>query len=146
MITLSTNQLAVLLACIFQTEGGTNTSYPYGIMQGNPPIKHLNLDKARALAQATVLHAAKDYVKVGKGRASSAASPSPRVAINQRGQLASREAGVRGRRPERKADDNIARFVDFLSLRYCPPSCDPVGNRNWRKNMILLAKQKGLVL
>lgn len=26
-------------------------------------------------------------------------------------------------------------FIDFLSLRYCPPSVDSVGNRNWKKNV-----------
>ena len=26
-------------------------------------------------------------------------------------------------------------FVVFLANRYCPPSVDPIGNRNWIKNM-----------
>lgn len=26
-------------------------------------------------------------------------------------------------------------FEDFLADRYCPPSADPVGNRNWKKNI-----------
>jgi hypothetical protein len=26
-------------------------------------------------------------------------------------------------------------FIDFLADRYCPPSADPVGNRNWKKNV-----------
>jgi hypothetical protein len=26
-------------------------------------------------------------------------------------------------------------FLDFLASRYCPKSCDPVGNRNWVKNI-----------
>jgi hypothetical protein len=26
-------------------------------------------------------------------------------------------------------------FIDFLGNRYCPPSADPVGNRNWRRNV-----------
>jgi hypothetical protein len=26
-------------------------------------------------------------------------------------------------------------FIDSLADRYCPPSCDPVGNRNWKKNV-----------
>jgi hypothetical protein len=27
------------------------------------------------------------------------------------------------------------RFLDFLADRYCPPSVDPVGNANWRRNV-----------
>lgn len=26
-------------------------------------------------------------------------------------------------------------FIDFLADRYCPPSVDPVGNSNWKKNV-----------
>ena len=26
-------------------------------------------------------------------------------------------------------------FLDFLADRYCPPSCDPVGNKNWKRNI-----------
>lgn len=26
-------------------------------------------------------------------------------------------------------------FLDFLANRYCPPSVDPVGNRNWKRNI-----------
>lgn len=26
-------------------------------------------------------------------------------------------------------------FIDFLGNRYCPPSIDPIGNRNWRRNV-----------
>ena len=26
-------------------------------------------------------------------------------------------------------------FITYLSLRYCPPEVDPVGNRNWVKNV-----------
>ena len=31
-------------------------------------------------------------------------------------------------------------FLIFLADRYCPPSADPVGNRNWRRNITLLLK------
>lgn len=31
-------------------------------------------------------------------------------------------------------------FIDFLADRYCPPSVDPVGNRNWKRNVRLLCK------
>jgi hypothetical protein len=32
-------------------------------------------------------------------------------------------------------------FIDFLGNRYCPPSVDPGGNRNWKRNVrILLSK------
>ena len=26
-------------------------------------------------------------------------------------------------------------FLDFLARRYCPPSVDPVGHRNWKRNV-----------
>lgn len=26
-------------------------------------------------------------------------------------------------------------FIDFLADRYCPPSVDPVGNANWKRNV-----------
>ncbi len=26
-------------------------------------------------------------------------------------------------------------FISALADRYCPPSCDPAGNRNWKKNV-----------
>jgi hypothetical protein len=28
----------------------------------------------------------------------------------------------------------------FLADRYCPPSADPIGNRNWRRNITLILK------
>ena len=31
-------------------------------------------------------------------------------------------------------------YLDFLADRYCPPSADPVGNRNWKKNIKQLTK------
>ncbi len=30
-----------------------------------------------------------------------------------------------------KPDD----FLNYLANRYCPPADDPIGNRNWRKNI-----------
>jgi hypothetical protein len=32
-------------------------------------------------------------------------------------------------------------FVVFLANRYCPFSVDPVGNRNWKHNMIVLLRR-----
>jgi len=31
-------------------------------------------------------------------------------------------------------------YLDFLADRYCPPSVDPVGNRNWKRNVRKLTK------
>jgi len=31
-------------------------------------------------------------------------------------------------------------FIHFLADRYCPPSVDPIGNRNWKHNVALLCK------
>jgi hypothetical protein len=33
-------------------------------------------------------------------------------------------------------------FVNFLADRYCPISADPIGNRNWRKNVAKICKTK----
>ena len=38
--------------------------------------------------------------------------------------------------PEPKSRE---RFIRFLGNRYCPPSADPVGNRNWIRNVILIS-------
>lgn len=31
-------------------------------------------------------------------------------------------------------------YLDFLADRYCPPSVDPKGNRNWKRNIKQLTK------
>lgn len=31
-------------------------------------------------------------------------------------------------------------YLDFLADKYCPTSCDAVGNRNWKKNIHKLLK------
>lgn len=31
-------------------------------------------------------------------------------------------------------------YLDFLADRYCPPSADPVGNRNWKRNLRQILK------
>jgi hypothetical protein len=31
--------------------------------------------------------------------------------------------------------DGRGDFLDYLGDRYCPPSCDAAGNRNWKRNM-----------
>ena len=31
-------------------------------------------------------------------------------------------------------------FVNFLADRYCPPSADPAGNANWKRNMKAILK------
>ena len=31
-------------------------------------------------------------------------------------------------------------FVEYLAMRYCPPEVDPVGNRNWIRNVRLLIR------
>lgn len=33
-------------------------------------------------------------------------------------------------------------FLDHLANRYCPPSTDPIGNRNWRANIKSILKSK----
>ena len=34
------------------------------------------------------------------------------------------------------------RFVDFIADRYCPPSADPRGNVNWKRNVQKLMEKK----
>lgn len=41
-----------------------------------------------------------------------------------------------------RADNISTNFIVRLSNRYCPPSCDPKGNKNWRRNMIAILKPK----
>lgn len=31
-------------------------------------------------------------------------------------------------------------YIDFLADRYCPPSVDPAGNRNWKRNLRQILK------
>lgn len=31
-------------------------------------------------------------------------------------------------------------FIGFMADRWCPPSCDPIGNRNWKKNVKAIYK------
>jgi len=31
-------------------------------------------------------------------------------------------------------------YLDFLADRYCPPSVDPAGNRNWKRNVKAILK------
>ena len=33
-------------------------------------------------------------------------------------------------------------FIQFLGNRYCPVKSDPIGNRNWKRNMIKILKLK----
>lgn len=33
------------------------------------------------------------------------------------------------------------KYLDFLADRYCPPSADPVGNRNWKRNIRAYVKE-----
>jgi len=34
-------------------------------------------------------------------------------------------------------------FIQYLGCRYCPPSDDPEGHKNWVKNVKILSKAKG---
>ena len=79
-----------VVQAIYQTEGGSHTKHPYGILQ---TFKHTSPHDA---ALNTVKHALKDYKLHNVDRA----------------------------------------FIYFLADRYCPPSTDSVGNRNWKVNMV----------
>jgi len=45
-----------------------------------------------------------------------------------------RTAGNGGPKPE-KDDASVPGFIEYLGDRYCPASCDPEGNRNWKRNV-----------
>lgn len=32
-------------------------------------------------------------------------------------------------------------YIEYLANRYCPYSVDPIGNRNWKHNMIVLLRR-----
>lgn len=32
-------------------------------------------------------------------------------------------------------------FIEFLAARYCPPAADPVGHKNWVKNMKVMLEK-----
>ena len=36
--------------------------------------------------------------------------------------------------------DGRGSFVFFSADRYCPPSVDPIGNRNWRRNVEIIMR------
>ena len=35
-------------------------------------------------------------------------------------------------------------YVDYLANRWCPPSCDPVGNKNWKTNVKAYLTRRGV--
>ena len=37
---------------------------------------------------------------------------------------------------------SLAGFVEYTSNRYCPFSCDPIGNLNWKHNMYILMRKE----
>lgn len=45
-------------------------------------------------------------------------------------------------RNQTKRWDKRGCFLDSLADRYCPPSCDPQGNKNWKRNMRLILKHQ----
>ena len=47
---------------------------------------------------------------------------------------------IRNNRTRWRAAGRPGDYLDFLADKYCPASCDAVGNRNWKKNIKLLLK------
>ena len=93
---------------IFRVEGGNKTKHPYGIMG------HYTTDP-RHVCIVTINHAWKDF----EGKNGMTVSASTRHS-NQ----------------SVKVDEVVTLpFIQFLGSRYCPPSCDPVGHRNWTNNV-----------
>lgn len=38
-----------------------------------------------------------------------------------------------------------APFINFLSLRYCPPGADAIGNKHWRKNVTYIYEKENKI-
>lgn len=146
---LSSNTVSLIVAAIYLTEGGPSAKHPYGINlpRHSAPI---TLDKGRLICRRTVEHAAQDFDSLAR---LSPPAPLAKSVHNKSRNAAtracalhpgSRSLGARGDKKHVLAFVPPS-FVDFLSNRYCPPSVDPVGNRNWRSNMKFFLK-KSLVL
>ena len=90
---------------VFRAEGGYETKYPYGIIRAHSA-------NPRLVCINTINHAWKDFE--GEQRFGGSANKPADV---------SKERGV------------SLPFIQFLGLRYCPPSVDSVGYRNWTNNV-----------
>lgn len=48
---------------------------------------------------------------------------------------------VRNNRKRFAKQTEYTDFIEFLGDRYCPKSVDPIGNVNWKKNVMFFLKQ-----
>lgn len=119
---LTTNTLALIVAAIWQTEGASYTSHPYGIVS----VKVHSAEQARVVCECTVKNNWRRYEELTHQHAVGISSVCPD------------SMGI-------GSNTNGVNFINYMADRYCPPSIDPVGNINWKRNMILLLKQKGLI-
>lgn len=108
---LPTMTVSNLANTIFRAEGGSNTKYPYGIMLRGI----LTTDHARFVCILTVQHAWKDFEGDG---------------IQHKANALKTVTGISG-----SCSTISLPFIQFLGSRYCPPSVDPVGHRNWTNNV-----------
>lgn len=92
---------------IFRAEGGTNTHHPYGIM--------IQCHNPRRVCINTINHAWRDFERQGTKDSMT-------------------------RHEDKDTNREVCKyvtlpFIQFLGSRYCPPSVDAIGYRNWTNNV-----------
>ena len=76
-----------------------------------------------------------DAIRTAEGRTAGAYRYGIRAAKSEADGRRRCLATIRANRARWIAAGARGEFIDFLADRYCPPSCDPVGNRNWKRNV-----------
>jgi hypothetical protein len=103
---MSTNTVNRIADAIFRAEGGVRTTHPYGVK--------LVTDHPRHVCINTINHAWRDFEGDTRNK-----------------ERFAREAFDR---PELPGIVSLP-FIQFLGKRYCPPSVDGRGYRNWTNNV-----------
>lgn len=104
-----------IVNAIYIIEGGTNTSHPYGIML-HTDATH----SARQVCVCTINHIASDYT----------VRHLPTY-IRQSTSI----SNIKYRHNESNVIEVDIDFINYMADRYCPPSCDAIGNKRWKYNM-----------
>lgn len=98
---------------IFRAEG-THSKHPYGVT--------IPCTSPRMVCVNTVTHAWRDFERQ----------------TNSKSQL----AGVHTEVSKCNLGPVSLPFIQFLGARYCPPSIDAIGHRNWTNNVFRIIQQK----
>jgi hypothetical protein len=99
-----------LADAIYRAEGGAKAKVPYGVLSIRPPAHVQTRAQLEAWARQITLNSIRNNWNRWQ-----ALDP----------------------RPSTLDHDG---FIDFMADRWCPPSADPIGNRNWKKNVKALTK------